>query len=125
LSGANLRNTGLAGANLEGVTITAECDLLKAQFAGASLRDAHLTGAEFEDCDLRECDLTGADLRSAVLRKATVTGAVLDRADLERADLIGLRGWENITSMRETQIAGVRNAPAGFEEFAVGLGAKA
>ncbi|WP_229075215.1 pentapeptide repeat-containing protein [Actinoplanes sp. DH11] len=123
LSGANMAKIGLAGANLESVTIDGDCELLRAEFQGASMRNAILAGAQMEECDLRGCDLTEADLRTASLRKATVSGAIFDRAVLERCDLTELREWRKIASMKGAQIAGIRNAPDGFRELALQLGA--
>jgi hypothetical protein len=45
-------------------------------------------------------------------------GAKLDDVKLERADLNNVIGWEGISSMKGAQIAGVKNVPDGFREFA-------
>ena len=49
-------------------------------------------------------------------------GAKLDGADLRGADLKGL-SWQNIHSISGANIAGVRNAPAGFSQWAMQHGA--
>jgi hypothetical protein len=66
----------------------------KAIGAGASLREADLTGANLTGANLIWADLTGADLTGANLTEANLTWANLTRANLAganltRADLIG------------------------------------
>ena len=78
LTGANLREVDLTGANLTGV------NLYGVNLYGAYLREANLTGVDLREAYLREADLTGADLRGANL-----TGADLREAYLRGADLTG------------------------------------
>src|SRR5262245_16472971 len=68
LSGADLRDYILTGANCRGV------DLRGANLINADLRGADLTGANLCWTNLRGADLTGADLSHATLF-ATVFGS--------------------------------------------------
>jgi uncharacterized protein YjbI with pentapeptide repeats len=103
---ADLRQSVLRGADLS------FCNLRSANF-----RNADITHAQLADADLAEADLTEADLGSANLDHADFSNA-----DLRGADLGGVR-WKGISSMRLANINGVRNAPAGFLEFALAHGA--
>jgi len=47
---------------------------------------------------------------------------VLDDADLRSADLKDLQ-WQRLKSVARTNIAGIRNAPAGFSDWAMKNGA--
>ena len=83
------------------------CVMEEADFTGADLRDADLKEAR-----LKEADLVGADL----------TGASLEDADFVRADLEGMK-WGQMRSVKGMNIYGVKKAPAGFVEWALGHGA--
>jgi hypothetical protein len=100
--GADLRNADLQHASLP------DADLHFANFRGANLRDVNLSGARLDDADLSGADLSGADLNSVVL----------DRADLGNANLDHVKNWQSIKSVDKANIAGVRNAPAGFADWA-------
>ena len=80
-----------------------ESDLSRVSFQGATLDDSDLTGA----------DLTGADL----------TGASFVDADLTNADLHDIH-WEHIAKVKNANLLGVKNAPAGFVEWAMKHGAQ-
>lgn len=123
LSGANLRRTALSRATMDDVDMTGQIDLLKASFIRASLRGAKLMGARLEECDLLECDLSAADLTEAKLMGADITRAKLDGAVLERVDFSEVIGWEEVASMANARIAGMRNAPEGFRQLALSKGA--
>jgi uncharacterized protein YjbI with pentapeptide repeats len=64
LSGANLRDADLRGAELYGANLR-DADLSYADLSGANLRDADLSGAELYGANLRDADLRGAELNSA------------------------------------------------------------
>lgn len=104
LSGANLREADLSEPNNSRAAYygnetsgdyIAESDTgdhTKADFTGAYLGWANLSGAdlrrfEFSEADLRGSDLSGADLRGAVLTEANLDGADLWKADLSGTDL--------------------------------------
>lgn len=103
---ADVRNSNLTGA-----------DLSYASLNGANLRQADLALVNFNSADLTDADLCGARLGSSDFIAAT-----LDGADLGNADLDGLR-WQQIKSVRKTNLGGIRNAPAGFLPWALKNGA--
>ena len=51
-----------------------------------------------------------------------MSGASLDAADLGNADLSAI-GWQQIKSVKKTNLAGVKNAPEGFLTWALRNGA--
>ena len=95
---ANLRRADLSGANLIGANLLG-ADLSEANLGGADLREATLRGAKLRKADmkkgnlievnLRLADLSGADLRGADLRGADLWMAKLIKANLRGADLRG------------------------------------
>jgi hypothetical protein len=125
------------GAYLEGVRLV-KVQARRANFSGADLRGALFTQASLEDADLhwanlrgadlRECNLAGSSADDADLFRANLAGAdvariSLERADLREADLNNLRHWDQIKAMRQCNILGVRNPPAGFVAWAKTMGA--
>jgi len=109
VSGAFLRNVRLEKAEL------ARADFSGADMRGADLKGANVSEAEFERANLREADLSGANVDKASFADA----------DLTRAELRGVVGWERIGSVKGADVSGVRDAPAGFVEWAVKHGAVA
>jgi Pentapeptide repeats (8 copies) len=104
---ADLRNSDFASADFSGA------NLFSANLRQSNLRNASLQGAHLEKADLSEADLSGADL----------TGVdSLEDADLSNATLSNLH-WGNITSIKNANIFGVKNAPAGFVAWAMQHGA--
>lgn len=112
LEGAQARRASFEGTDLRDANFQRGCfqdaNLHFTNFRGANLRDCLLAGARLEDADLEGADLAGADLN----------GAVLDNADLREANLARLKNWQAIKSITKANIWGVRNAPAGFLEWA-------
>jgi hypothetical protein len=126
----------VSGAFLQGVRLE-KARLLRANFSAADARDGKFPSADFSNANLRstnfrrsilqqvsflganldDTDLTGADLSGADL-----TDASLADADLTNADLRGVH-WENIASVKNANIFGVKNAPQGFVEWAMKHGA--
>ena len=82
LSGLNLANANLRGANMESV------DLVFARLEGANLLDANLLGAKLTGADLIGANLEHANLRSAKLVGARLEGANLLDANLKHANLM-------------------------------------
>ena len=113
---ANLLRADFSSADLRNSSLS-ECDLTL-----ANLNSANFRGSDLQNAVLREADLRDADLNGATLANSDLTGARLDGADLRSADLRGAR-WQQIRSIQGAQIAGVRNAPAGFVEWATNNGA--
>lgn len=106
LEAADLRDCVFDGAHLE------VSNLLNANLRNAKLRGVHLRDSSLEGTDLFGADLTGADISYSTLKEA----------DLRYADLKDLK-WEGIVSVESTNIYGVKNPPAGFEQWALAHGA--
>ena len=66
---------------------------------------------------MHDVDLWGSDLSGAHLTGTDLTNVDLRFADLRNAD------WEQIKSISMANIAGVKNAPKGFVEWALKNGA--
>lgn len=116
LEHANLLRSDFSSADLRNATLD-QSDFTLANLNSANIRDASLHGAKMIQADLRDTDLTGASLESANL-----SGALLDGADLRSADLNGIQ-WRQIKSVARCNIAGVRNAPSGFQQWMLTHGA--
>lgn len=116
LSGANLMRSDFSSADLRSSNLS-RVNFALANLNSTNFRNAVLDGANFAEADLKNCDLTEASLTGADL-----SGAALDDADLSRADLQNVR-WQQIKSMQRANIGGIRNAPAGFREWALKNGA--
>ena len=117
LRDADLRRSDLRGADLR------RCDLRAADLEGSNLRAANLRGGDLRGAKLLDANLLDADLTEAKLGLVDLRHARLERADLREVDLTGVRLWREISSIRLANIYGVRNAPAGFVEWAKGRGA--
>ena len=131
LVGVDVSDAFLQGVDLNGA------NLLRANFRSADIRDGSFVGAQLEDADLtsanlRHADLQNADLQNANLEdadlfgadldQANLTGARLARADLRDTDLHGTK-WREIAEIKLANVFGVKNAPAGFLEWAAKMGA--
>jgi hypothetical protein len=116
LSGANLTRSDFSSADLRNANLNA-ADFTLANLNSANLRGATLDRARFAEADLRDADMTGASLQGADL-----AGAALDNADLSNANLAGI-AWQRAKSVQGANLAGVRNAPPGFEQWALQHGA--
>lgn len=121
LMGIHLQNAHLNRANLAAADLRdSDLDGAELSFAdlhSANFRESRLTSVSFNQADLRDADLFGANLE-----RADLSGADLSGADLRQADLQGIR-WENLKSLKNTNILGVRNPPAGFVPWALQHGA--
>ena len=69
-----LRRADFSGATIDRADLTG-ADLTGAKLRGASLRDAILVRANLTDADLTDADLAGADLTGAILDGATMPSA--------------------------------------------------
>lgn len=126
LSSAFLQGVQLPKARLLRANFTA-ADVRNGNLAEADLSYASLNGANFRQSDLSSANFNSADLAdgdfcAARLAKSDLTAAVLDGADLGNADLSGIQ-WQQIKSLKKTNLAGVKNAPDGFLTWALGKGA--
>lgn len=121
---------------LQGLKLT-NADLLRSDFSSADLRNANLNGVNFTLANLNSANLRGAvlnhakcvetDLRSADLEGSSLvsvdfSGASLDDADLRGANLDEIQ-WQRVKSIKGAIVTGVKNAPAGFVEWALKNGA--
>ncbi len=126
----------VSSAFLQGLRLQ-EANLLRSNFSAADLRNSDFTGCNFTLADLdsanlrgatldhaifSQADLRGADLAGSNVAGADFTGAVLEEADLRWANLNAIQ-WRQLRSINATNIAGVRNAPQGFVEWALKNGA--
>src|ERR1700722_6251649 len=121
LQGIRLGKSSLVRANFSAV------DARNSDFRGADFSDANLRGANFREVNfagavLKRADLQDGDVGRADLSGASLAGASLANADLREANLDGVV-WNEIASIKAANIAGVRNAPAGFRDWALKNGA--
>lgn len=121
LQGLQLRNANLLRSNFSAADLRnsdfSHCNFTLADLNSANLRGALLDYANFSEADLRNSDFMGSSMAGADL-----SGAVLDEADLRSADLRDIQ-WQHLKSVKMANVAGVRNAPAGFVEWALKNGA--
>lgn len=121
LQGIQLKNANLLRSNFSSADLRSgnfsNCNFTLADLNSANLRSATLDHANFSQADLNDADLTGSSLVGADL-----SGAALERSDLRSADLKDIQ-WQQIKSVKDANVAGVRNAPSGFVEWALKNGA--
>jgi hypothetical protein len=121
LQGVQLPNARLSRCSFEAAdlrqSVLRSSDLSFCNLRSANFRNADLSHAQLADADLTEADLAEADLSSADLDRVN-----LSNADLRGARLSGIR-WKGISSMHLANVYGVKDAPAGFAEFALAHGA--
>ena len=113
---ANLLRANFSAADLR-ISDLRNCNFTLANLSSANFRGARLDGDDFSETDLRNADLNGASMVGVDL-----SGAILDDADLRLTDLANAQ-WRNIKSLARSNIAGVRNAPPGFVDWALKNGA--
>ena len=121
LQGVQLKKANLARANFDHADAR-DAEMEGARMDDASLRNANFRGAKFNRVSLRGSALDEADLTGAELREGDLTGASLEDADLRDADLQGIN-WKDLRSVKGANVQGVKRAPAGFVEWALGHGA--
>jgi len=105
-SAADVRNGTFESSNF------ADSDLGSANFRGSVMRQTLFRGARLDEADLSGADLSGSDF----------SDSSLVNVDLRNADLSGI-GWKEIRNIRGANIFGVKNAPAGFVQWARQKGA--
>lgn len=93
LFGANLTNANLKGAILKGSNL-GFANFTDADLSGANLENAYLDRATLENTNLAQADLTGANLRNTTIVGVRLNGANLRGANLQQLNLTGasLRG---------------------------------
>lgn len=136
--GGSVDSTSFRGTKLQRASFRASpvrrSDFTEADLSFLKVEESSFNGSIFYKAVLRNADLSGAylinnDLRGADLQEATLPklgrlrGASLCGADLRRADLRNtgsdVGGWRQIKSLTHANVAGVRNAPANFVQWAV------
>jgi uncharacterized protein YjbI with pentapeptide repeats len=131
LVGVDVSSAFLQGLRLE------RANLLRADFSAADLRRSDLESADFTNANLHFANLRESNLRNTSFQSANMTdvdlwgsnlaGAKLDDADISGADLrfADLRDiqWKKLKKVTTANIAGVKNAPAGFVDWALKNGA--
>lgn len=126
VSGAFLQGARLEKAHLARSRFT-DADVRNGVFASSDMSDADLTSANFRECNcahvsFRAAVLDHADFWGADLTGADLTGATLANTDLSGADLRDIE-WRQIKSVKMANILGMKNAPPGFESWALRNGA--
>ena len=131
LVGVDASSAFLQGVHLE------HANLLRADFNSADLRGSALRFADLAYADLHSANFRGSNLEHAVLSNANMAdtdlvgsnlvtakldGADLTSADLRNADLQSI-AWQHIAAIKSANIAGIKNAPPGFREWALKNGA--
>jgi uncharacterized protein YjbI with pentapeptide repeats len=134
--GVPLVGVDVSSAFLQGLKLE-RANLLRADFSAADLRRSDLQSADFTNANLHSANFRESDLENASFQSADMTdvdllgsnlaGAKLDDADLSDADLrfADLRNvaWKRLKKVTGVNIAGVKNSPEGFVEWAVKNGA--
>jgi hypothetical protein len=125
-----------SAAFLQGIHLE-HADLLRADLSAADLRGSALNFAHLDYANLHSANFRGSNLERAVLSNANMSdadlvgtnldgtkldGVDLSSADLRNADLQSI-AWQQIAAIKSANIAGVKNAPAGFREWALKNGA--
>jgi hypothetical protein len=116
LEHSNLLRADLNSADLRGSVLRA-ADLSYANLHSANFRGSSLANAMLSNANLSDTDLVGTDLNGAKL-----DGVDLSSADLRTANLQDV-AWKQIATIKMANIAGIRNAPEGFREWALKNGA--
>jgi len=116
LDRANLVRSDFSAADLRGSAFRF------ADLGFADFRSANLRGADLGHANLSNANLSGIDLVGSSLAGARLDSADLSSADLRNADLDAIL-WRQIAAIKSANIAGIRNAPQGFREWALQNGA--
>jgi hypothetical protein len=116
LEHANLLRADLRAADLRG------SQLRSADFSYANLHAANFRGSDLASTTLSNANLSDSDLVGSNLAGAKLDGADLTSSDLRNADLESI-DWQHIAAIKGANIAGVKNAPAGFRDWALKNGA--
>jgi hypothetical protein len=121
LQGLHLEKANLARGNLNSAdvrnAVLPSIDLSDADLRSANFRDCNCRNASFRGATLDDADFSGTDLSSVDFSGATLVNADLHNADLRGAD------WAHLANIKGANIAGVKNAPDGFVDWALKNGA--
>ena len=116
LERANLLRADFSGADLRG------SDLRFANFAYADLHSANFRSSDLENTFFSNADMKDVDLVGTNLAGAKLDGVDLTSADLRSASLKNIQ-WNQIRSVKMANIAGVKDAPDRFVQWALQNGA--
>jgi hypothetical protein len=134
----SLAGIDVSGAFLQGIALP-KAYLFRSNFSKSDARDSNFLSVDFSDADLsaanfrkanfhetsfQRASLDDADLWGADLSGADLSGTTLVNADLSFADLANVH-WKDIKNLRGANIYGIKNAPAGFVQWATQRGAVA
>jgi len=121
LQGVNLEHANLLRSDFSSADVR-NSDLAWCNFTLADLNSANLRNATLDHAQLVQATLNDADLTGGSLVGVDLSGATFADADLRNTDLRDAR-WQQIKTIKGANIAGVRNAPAGFAAWALQNGA--
>jgi len=121
LQGLRLPHADITRSNLNAVDAR-NGDFRASDFMGANLHSGNFRNSNFSAAKFQDADLGEADFCFANFSAANLAGATLDGADLGSTDLSNIR-WQDIKSIKGASLQDVRNAPAGFVEWATQHGA--
>jgi hypothetical protein len=116
LERANLLRADFSAADLRRSDLRS-ADFTNANLHSANFREGNLENALFQSADMTDADLSGSNLAGAKLDDADISGADLRFADLRNV------AWKQLKKVTATNVAGVKNAPEGFVEWALKNGA--
>jgi hypothetical protein len=116
LDHANLLRSDFSAADLRGSNLRG-ADFTSADLHAANFRNSNLEDTSFESADMHDVDLWGSNLTRARFVDTDLGGADLRFTNLQNSD------WKQIRNIRMANIAGVKNAPEGFVEWALKNGA--
>jgi hypothetical protein len=116
LERANLLRADFSTADLRGSDLES-ADFTNADLHFANLRESNLKNASFQSANMTDADLWGSDMAGAKLDDADMSGA-----DLRFADLRDIQ-WKRLKKVTAANIAGAKNPPAGFVDWALKNGA--
>jgi hypothetical protein len=121
LQGLKLERANLLRADFSAADVR-RSDLRSADFTNANLHFANLRESYLENTSFQSADMTNADLWGCDLTGATLDDADISGADLRFADLKNIQ-WKQLKKVAGANIAGVKDAPEGFVDWALKNGA--
>jgi len=121
LQGLKLERANLLRADFSAADVR-RSDLRSADFTNANLHFANLRESYLENTSFQSADMTNADLWGCDLTGATLDDADISGADLRFADLKNIQ-WKQLKKVASANIAGVKDAPEGFVDWALKNGA--
>ena len=131
LIGVNAGGAFLQGIHLEKAQLS-RCDLHGSDLRNSNFKYADLTFCNLQYANFRQAIFTGANLENTNMQGVDLHGAKLVGTNFSHADLSGadLRSadarnmkWQEIHSMKLTNVFGMKNASSEFMTFAATHGA--